>query len=409
MPEKDKFRVLVVDDEPTIPPAIGRLVNVSGYESEGAADGAEALEKIAPDPLRYDLVFLDINMPGMDGIEALPKIKELDPDLPVVILTGDTNVDNAVRLMKSGAVDYVSKPIARQRITEILQQTIPYSMDVGCPTVLKFGGSAWLYKRHHPKSKNLRKLVRFCIDRPKGSLIVTTGAGLFGYDLKEFLTWYRDMGTVEQDFSDAMELCFELNVKNLDSMFGESADRISPEDFHAITEQFLQDRIALMPLAPAHILRKYKISKKDSDTSSVAIADFYGARRLIIVKGTDGAYYFDPNKGRKQGEESWQQTQRTNGLLRTLYVDQVLDGTISTVGDYDGAPDHFFEKTAALYFRDRATHLQEILVVHIAPESMYVGGRDKVHVVDPSIPYVHLEQRLAQAWQGEALTRIVRR
>ncbi len=104
-----KARILVVDDEANARSALAELLKQEGYGVESAADGFKALghfEDFTP-----DLVLTDLKMPGMDGIELLKKLRELDAELPVVVMTAFGGVETAVAAMREGAADYLTKPI----------------------------------------------------------------------------------------------------------------------------------------------------------------------------------------------------------------------------------------------------------------------------------------------------------
>ncbi len=104
-----KGRILVVDDEVNARTALAELLNEEGYVVESAADGFKALGKVAD--FAPDLVLTDLKMPGMDGLQLLAKLHEGDPDLPVVVMTAFGEVETAVRAMRSGARDYLAKPV----------------------------------------------------------------------------------------------------------------------------------------------------------------------------------------------------------------------------------------------------------------------------------------------------------
>lgn len=107
-------RVLIVDDEESIRSSLERLLVFERYKTFTAADGREALEKAASE--RIDIVLLDIKMPGMDGLEVLGKLKETNPGLPVVIISGHGTISTAVEATKLGAYDFIEKPIDMERL-----------------------------------------------------------------------------------------------------------------------------------------------------------------------------------------------------------------------------------------------------------------------------------------------------
>jgi DNA-binding response OmpR family regulator len=100
--------ILIVDDEPMPRVTIARALNLMGYQAEQAASGAEALSKLVA--RYYDLMLLDLRMPGMDGVEVLQQAKKLCPDMLVIILTAHATLDSAIKAVRFGAVDYLLKP-----------------------------------------------------------------------------------------------------------------------------------------------------------------------------------------------------------------------------------------------------------------------------------------------------------
>lgn len=109
-----KQNILIVDDEASIRESLSGILRDEGYEVTVAADGATALKLVDEDP--PDLVFMDIVMPGMDGIETLRKIRETHPDLYVIIISAYGNVETAVKALKSGAFDFIEKPLSLEKV-----------------------------------------------------------------------------------------------------------------------------------------------------------------------------------------------------------------------------------------------------------------------------------------------------
>jgi heterodisulfide reductase subunit A len=106
--ERKKFRILVVDDELIVRDSLKEWLEDEEFTAEMAGSGAEALEQLSKQS--YQLMLLDIKMPGMDGVEVLKKAKELLPELNVVMMTAYATVETAVEAMKIGAMDYLIKP-----------------------------------------------------------------------------------------------------------------------------------------------------------------------------------------------------------------------------------------------------------------------------------------------------------
>ena len=103
------FKVLLVDDEEIFREATARQLTVRGFVVQTVASGEAALELIKNDP--PEVVVLDQEMPGMHGSETFIEIKKINPLVEVIMLTGNTSVDNAIELMQLGTFDYLMKPI----------------------------------------------------------------------------------------------------------------------------------------------------------------------------------------------------------------------------------------------------------------------------------------------------------
>jgi two-component system, NtrC family, nitrogen regulation response regulator NtrX len=99
--------ILIIDDEKAIRNVLKDILTVEGYKVEEASDGEEGLKKITGN---VDVVLCDIKMPKVDGIEFLEKASEINPELPVIMISGHGNIETAVEAVKKGAFDYISKP-----------------------------------------------------------------------------------------------------------------------------------------------------------------------------------------------------------------------------------------------------------------------------------------------------------
>ncbi len=102
------LRILVVDDEEHIRTSLSIFLQSKGFEVDVACDGREAVSTISTQ--EYFLVFTDISMPGMDGLEALARIRTISPDTEVVMITANLELENAVLAMRCGAFDFITKP-----------------------------------------------------------------------------------------------------------------------------------------------------------------------------------------------------------------------------------------------------------------------------------------------------------
>ncbi len=116
--------VLVVDDEKTIIESLEGILSDDGFEVIHAYNGYEALKKIETDS--PDIVLLDIWMPGIDGIETLKEIKKIAPNLPVVMITGHGTIESAVDATKSGAYDFLEKPLSIDKVMVTINNALNF-------------------------------------------------------------------------------------------------------------------------------------------------------------------------------------------------------------------------------------------------------------------------------------------
>jgi two-component system, OmpR family, response regulator len=105
----ERLRVLFVDDEEELVSAVVERLELRGVEAVGATTGAEALRLIAARP--FDVVVLDVKMPGLGGFEVIRRVKTDHPELQVVLLSGHGSAENVEEGMRLGAFDYLQKPI----------------------------------------------------------------------------------------------------------------------------------------------------------------------------------------------------------------------------------------------------------------------------------------------------------
>ena len=122
---KNLGRVLIVDDEKVMRDSLAEWLELDNFKVETAENGLEALKKIEAEP--PDVLVVDIKMPGMDGVTLLKKIKERDQDLPVIMMTAFATVENAVRSMKDGAYDFITKPFPPEKLTNLLRHVIEHN------------------------------------------------------------------------------------------------------------------------------------------------------------------------------------------------------------------------------------------------------------------------------------------
>ena len=126
---KNRKNILVIDDEPIVLDSCRRILNREGFEVKGAMNGREGLKKIEED--KYDAVLVDWKLPEIDGMEVLRIIKKNHPDIIVVMITGYPSVESAVKAMKLGVSDYVSKPFTPEELKEVIIKALETSIKLG--------------------------------------------------------------------------------------------------------------------------------------------------------------------------------------------------------------------------------------------------------------------------------------
>ncbi|MFZ5517518.1 MAG: response regulator [Candidatus Zhuqueibacterota bacterium] len=110
--------ILIVDDEDFIRSLLDSFLSRQGFVVLQAKDGIEAAAIIKQHPL--DLIFLDIQLPAMNGMQILKMVKELNSDIPVIMISGNVSEEIALETLKLGAFDYIKKPVDLHKVTETI-------------------------------------------------------------------------------------------------------------------------------------------------------------------------------------------------------------------------------------------------------------------------------------------------
>ena len=127
--------ILIIDDEKAIRRTLAEILSYEGYKIEEASDGEDGLKKFSS--TTFDVVLCDVKMPKMDGLEFLEKAKEINPDVPIVVISGHGNIETAVEAVKKGAFDYISKPPDLNRLLITLRNALDKQTLVTETKVLK--------------------------------------------------------------------------------------------------------------------------------------------------------------------------------------------------------------------------------------------------------------------------------
>ena len=119
-------RILVVDDEAQVRKPIGITLQSAHYEVVEAEDGEQAIQLLqsGDNPLLVDTILCDIRMPKINGTEAIQYFRTQFPSVPVVVLSGYPDVDLAVSLLKQGVLDYLVKPVEKDRLLKVIKKSV---------------------------------------------------------------------------------------------------------------------------------------------------------------------------------------------------------------------------------------------------------------------------------------------
>ncbi|MGB2845809.1 MAG: response regulator, partial [Candidatus Aminicenantaceae bacterium] len=119
-----KSKIHIIDDEPIIHEVLDDLLTSEGYEVESSFNGKEALDKHVSQT--FDLILLDLLMPGMSGIEVLKKLKKIGTQAVIIIITAYASVESAISAMKIGAYDYIQKPFKHDELLMTIKRALEH-------------------------------------------------------------------------------------------------------------------------------------------------------------------------------------------------------------------------------------------------------------------------------------------
>lgn len=117
-------KILVIDDEKNIQVSLASILQDEGYKTFFAASGEEGIEKFKN--IRPDAIFLDIWLPGIDGLETLQRILTIDPNQIIIMISGHGNISTAVRAVKHGAYDFLEKPLSLEKVMLVLKRGLDF-------------------------------------------------------------------------------------------------------------------------------------------------------------------------------------------------------------------------------------------------------------------------------------------
>ncbi len=159
-------QILIADDEPAIVDILRRSLEKEPYRVTTAANGTEVLDRLKAED--FDLVVLDILMPGADGIEILKRLKKQSPETEVILITGHASIDTAIEAIRLGAADYLRKPFEDLRLFQISVRKALTRRElvrlVGRYRLIQESAGRMLRSKQE-KYENLGEVMRVCVNR----------------------------------------------------------------------------------------------------------------------------------------------------------------------------------------------------------------------------------------------------
>ncbi len=289
-PNQVKGKVLIVDDSPDTRDIIRKLLHYEGYEVLTAATGEEGVRRATEG--EAEVILMDINLPDIDGVEALRRIKRQNPIQCVIMLTAYATLDNAIQALKEGATDFVKKPFENEHLIHIVNQTLEKYRTLKEKERLEeevrrlsiTDDLTGLYNHRHFFKTLESEIVRS--ERQKTSL------SLLMFDLDNFKQYNDLHGHLEGDkvLKKIGEIVKHSIRSNVDSGYRYGGDEFAILLIGATREQALQiaERIRLSILEAGF----------DRITVSMGLSEFREALDLErFVKSADDAMYVAKHAG----------------------------------------------------------------------------------------------------------------
>jgi len=178
-----KINILVVDDNDGHRTTLKTIIKSWGYQVEGVNDGTQAVKKVREGP--FDLILMDIRMVVMSGIEALKQIKRYNPTIPVLIMTAYSSVESAVEALKSGAYDYLTKPLDFDALKIIMERALEHtSLKVENKALKEKLLSDFDFRNIIGKSKAMKELIDMvAMIAPSEATVLISGESGTGKEL----------------------------------------------------------------------------------------------------------------------------------------------------------------------------------------------------------------------------------
>ncbi len=449
--ENRKVPVLVVDPTNEIVAMVSQILSAEErkrwnlFDIERIDDPETVRERIKKGGMPgYAAVFYEEGIIERSG-RLIDNITNRAPFLPQVVIRGNKQAtQDAISraTSESGAFHAITKDALEKIVRE--QFLRPSLFQNG--TVIKIGGSALDYQQELETGGIALEtyagiLASIHEEGKKGQrrrIICTVGAGPRGNIAKKERRDYPHNSYIQDRFpmnmAEALAKNIELmyNLIRVDQTEGETnVRRVRPVNFHELNRGNANKQILLTETAAPYIMIRDEIPLQDSDTQTVALAEFYGIERVILLKRTDGIYKFDPYRGFQgrdrdgsvRGLYDWISIQQDNQRFSEVALHEMIDGTrfsrsgTGLDGKDDGTMGHLMEDSALEYF-SKCRYVREIVIVHIAPDELYVpvpGSKEMLrHIVSGEEIARQTDwnkmrlERLKNAFDGRAYSKIVR-
>ncbi len=170
-----KSGVMIVDDEEGIRESLSGIFEDEGYEVLTAGSGEEALRALKEQT--PDVILLDVWLPGIDGLETLKEIKVLNPDLPVIMISGHANIELALKATRAGAYDFLEKPLSLERVLLVAQRALEKrTLEIENKTLRQDRIKKWKLVGNSPKMVQLREQIEMA-GKSNGRVLILGESG----------------------------------------------------------------------------------------------------------------------------------------------------------------------------------------------------------------------------------------
>lgn len=241
--------------------------------------------------------------------------------------------------------------------------------------LFKIGGSSIDYTIEQESSKIYDILKIFLKLQKKYQIILSIGGGKRADITKMEYKLFKHLPEVKNNILKQFKSDLKNNMEFIRNLLGSENSMCIYDDF-SVKKVLNEDKIILISIMPDK-LNKENISPLFSDAHTILIAEYFGVRKIGILKRTDSVYNFDPYLGFYGGNKKWVSCQKDNFPYNVICVDSFFKPNCpNRIGAFDKEPHHLFDDTGLRLFKK--SNIESISIVHISPYELYIGGK---HVV----------------------------